>query len=153
MADLVDPGLFAPSPGQVQALLVARGEFTATSTPTAGQVEQRAFDVAAELAGELTTLPASLYGLATAVVIYKVAADIEAGTWPEQQGTVGAGGIWYARYTQAHDKLIALAAAYGDTPSRTVSVPATSATALGAQAEGVNLPTFWDGYVYGPYGF
>jgi len=142
MTDLVDPTLFAPTPEQVQALLVARGDFTATSTPTYDEVTQRGLDIAAELAGELTVLPAQLYGLATSTVIYKVAADIEAGTWPEQQfGNAAAGAIWYARYVQAHDRLIALAQSYGDAPPRGGSVPAPSQTALAARDIIATLPT------------
>lgn len=129
----VSPSLFTPSPAQVQALLVAREDFSAASTPTYDQVAQRSSDVAAELAGELTVLPPQLVGLAMSVVIYKVGADIEAGTWPEQQVGVGAsGGIWFARYTQAHDRLILLAGEYGDTPGTAKSVRAPSQTALAA---------------------
>lgn len=140
----VDPALFTPTVAQVQSVLVAREAFTATSTPTDTQVAQRAADVASELAGELTVIPDGLIGLATSTVIYKVAADIEAGTWPEQQmGAVSSGGIWYARYVQSHDRLIALAAEYGDTPGTAKSIFAPSGTALAAAEwfkEGVNWP-------------
>lgn len=132
---VVDPATFAPSSDEVWALLVARGELDETSSPTLDQVQSLIDGTAAELAGELSVLPAQLVGLATATVKYKVAADVEASGWPEQQmGASAAGGIWYARYVQAHDRLVALAGEYGDTPSTAKSVFAPSGTALAAAA-------------------
>jgi hypothetical protein len=138
-----DPSLFTPTVAQLEAVLVARGTFSATSTPSVGNVQQALTDEAASLAGELTVLPDSLVGKAVRVVIYKVAADIEAGTWPEQQMGAGAsGGIWYARWVQEHQALLTLAGEYGDTPGTAKSVCAPSQTALAAAEWLKEDPTF-----------
>lgn len=134
-----NPDLFQPTPDQVQSVLVAREIFTTDSSPTYKQVEQRCEDLAAELAGEIQFLPVNLYGLASSVVIYKVAADVEAGSWPEQQaGNASSGGIWYLRYVEAHTRLINILNGLGDGTGNAQSVQTVSATVAAAQwLEGV----------------
>lgn len=147
--------VFAPSPGQVHALIAQRPTFTDTSRPTLTEVQylidQRTADVLGELNG--AAVPPNLFGLAQRTIALGAAADIESGYYPEQQLADSQHASLIARYLQALTRFQQLLVEQGGGPIRVGTTRAAGGTLSAwkeqAAAAGTD-PSLWpDAWYFG----